>query len=93
MTANNELPTPDEFDPSHIIMPAHFAAPHEMPVHAEVTGAYDERGVWWIILRVETVHGSHITFLTPETARVIANELGAARAAAVTTPFVPGSPN
>lgn len=78
--------------PPNILMPAQFAQPHNMPVAVEVIGAYDERGVWWVVLRTETVHGSHITFLTPETAKVTEQELANARAAQLTTPFVaPGS--
>lgn len=79
--------------PPDIIMPAQFASPHQMPVAVDVMGAYDERGVWWIVQRIETVHGSHITFMTPETAKVTETELAKARAAQLTTPFVPGGPS
>lgn len=87
---DNHEPTDIPFDPSRLIMPGHFAGPHEMPVHVDVQGAYDDRGTWWVILRVETVHGSHITFLTPGVATSVAGDLEATVHAAHTTPFVPG---
>jgi hypothetical protein len=80
---------PEGFDPRRLIMPGHFAGPHEMPVHVDVSGVYDERGVWWVLLRVETVHGSFITFLQPNTALSMSSDLEASVQAMYTTPFVP----
>lgn len=89
MNATPENVMPDDFDPSKIIMPGHFAGPHEMPVHVDVIGAYDDRGQWWVIMRTETVHGSFIAFLTPAVAASVQDDLQAARKAGATTPFVP----
>jgi hypothetical protein len=75
--------------PPPIIMPCQFAGPSETPSAMEVMGVYDERGVWWIMYRIETTHGSFVYFATPETARVVEQETGHARAAQLTTPFVP----
>jgi|SRR5215831_626730 len=80
---------PEGFDPRRIIMPAQFAGPHEMPVHVDVTGAYDDRGTWWNIIRSETIHGSHIVFLTSPVALNVAAELEKSVHASHETPFVP----
>lgn len=82
----------ETMQPPNIIMPCHFAAPTNTPMHVDVMGVYDERGVWWVMVRIETVHGSFVSFLSPEVAKNVEHEMGEARAAQLTTPFVaPGS--
>lgn len=58
-----------------MIMPDNFIAPHKMPVHVDVTFAADDNGSGWVIVRTETVHGSHVAFLDPTVAENLAKDL------------------
>lgn len=55
-----------------------FIAPHRMPVDASALAVPDDAGVGWVLARVETVHGSHVAFLTPDVADAYAEQLARA---------------
>lgn len=62
------------------VAPLSFVAPHAMPLHVSVEVTHDDRGDGWVVLRVETVHGSHVAFMLADIADNVSQNLADAAA-------------